>query len=189
MLSRSQPSGYIGGLLASHPQRKQGQHSHQKPIGPAWENSGHSALESGQRFSAPAGVRSILCFISACWVLLIRGSPASRELRHRYQKAQNPARAMNELVQGARTSRTVIRFDGSGMELGHCFWQRAGVCSSTRKGVGFLWPIRKLKGARIRGATVRRQKAASIVALIVRGPRIGHPSRATADMRSVPPPK
>jgi hypothetical protein len=50
-LSRPQPSRYIGGLLASHPQRKQRQHFHHKPIASAWENSSLSALESSQRFS------------------------------------------------------------------------------------------------------------------------------------------
>jgi hypothetical protein len=36
-LPRSQSSCYLGGLLTSHPQRKQRQHSHQKPVGAAWE--------------------------------------------------------------------------------------------------------------------------------------------------------
>jgi hypothetical protein len=56
-----------------------------------------------------------------------------------------------------------------------------------RKARGFLWPRRKLKSARIRGATVRRRRAPNIAALIVNALRVGRQSRATAGMRNAPP--
>jgi hypothetical protein len=49
---------------------------------------------------------------------------------------------------------------------------------------GFLWPRRRLKSVRIRVAIVRRHRAASIAALIVKGLRTGHPLPATVITRN-----
>lgn len=58
--SCSQPGGRAGRLLTSQGQRQQRQHPHDKPIYPAWKDSGLSALESGQRFSRALSGRDMV---------------------------------------------------------------------------------------------------------------------------------
>jgi hypothetical protein len=77
---------------------------------------------------------------------------------------------------------TARGFDGIDFGCGgaYAFWQLQ------KEPRGVLWPRRKLKSARIRVATARQRRAASIAAHIVKGLRAGRRLRATVITRNAP---